>query len=154
DWPEGRAYGQEQSGVIARRPCLADIAAERVFDTGFERQDVSLPAFGTEDLDAVRGPINLVHVQPPHLARPQAIDYEQSQMRPVSLLQRRIAIGFGDQVGHGVPRRAERQTFSPINAGRKNRSRQPGPNPAFGFTMAKPDPQGQSGRSDRDAAPV
>ena len=38
---ERRAHGQEQRGVIAVRPRIADIATEGVADTGFERQDFS-----------------------------------------------------------------------------------------------------------------
>ena len=104
DWPEGRTCGQEQCGVIALRPRFAEIAAERAFDTGFEREDLALPAFGTDDLDAVRDPINILHVQPPHLAGPQAIDGEQSQNRAVSPLHRGVTIGFGNHAGDGVPR--------------------------------------------------
>src|SRR5216684_3477435 len=52
--PEGRAHRQEQCRVIALRPRVADIAAEGMLDTGFERKNLSLPALGTGDLDAVQ----------------------------------------------------------------------------------------------------
>src|SRR5712691_4578985 len=61
--PKRRAPGQEQRAVIAVRPCVADIPAEGVFDSGFERQDLSMPAFGANDMDTVKGPIDILHLK-------------------------------------------------------------------------------------------
>src|ERR671919_1260904 len=84
--PNRRAHGQEEGSVPARWPRSVDIAAEGVLDAGFERQDLSRPTLRTSDANAVRSPINIPHLEPSHLARPQPIDGEQSQNRPISPL--------------------------------------------------------------------
>ena len=114
--PKRRAPGRKQRTVIAVRPGVANIPTEGVLDRGFERQDLSMPALGTDDLDPVRGPIDILHVQPPNLTRPQAIDGEQSENRPVSSLQRGLAIGLRDLTSDLVPGRSDQQAFITVDA--------------------------------------
>lgn len=78
-WPEGCPHGQEERRLIALRPCVTHIAADGLLDAGFEWEDVSMPALGPDDLDAVRDPINILHLKPAHLARAEAIDGQQAQ---------------------------------------------------------------------------
>ena len=68
--PERRPHSQEERRLIALRPRVTDIAADGVLDAGFEREDVSMPALGTDDADAVGDPVDILHLQPSHFARP------------------------------------------------------------------------------------
>ena len=72
--PERCPHGQEECRMIALRPRVTDIAADGMLDAGFEWEDFSMPALGPGDMDTVRGPINILHLNPAHLTRTEAID--------------------------------------------------------------------------------
>ena len=87
---------RKQRRVIVVWPGGDDIPADGVLDTGFERQDLSTAALGTDDMDAVTGAVDILHPKPSNFSRPQPIDGEQSQNRGVSPLQRRVAVSLSD----------------------------------------------------------
>ena len=51
---EGCPHRQEEHRMSALRPRVTDIAADGVLDAGFEREDLSMPALGTDDMDAAQ----------------------------------------------------------------------------------------------------
>lgn len=78
---EWRANREAQRGVIARRTCVSDVAADGALDTRFEWEGVAPRTLRAMDADATGRPVDILDLQSPNLARSQRIHREQAENR-------------------------------------------------------------------------
>ena len=101
--------------MSASRARFLQVAQNRVSNGCHQRVLLCATLLRTSDMKDLAAPVNILQVEPHHLAAPQSVDNQQHDHRTVAQIDRAVAGKTGDESLHIFPIRPERQTLLSIH---------------------------------------